>query len=254
MVGILTGLLTAALVWGAPARGPNKVCLCHIPPGNPDNAHTICVGPPAARAHLHHGDTLGECPVACGGAAGDTCDADEFCQREIGACDASAEGVCAPLPPSCPTDVSPVCGCDGVTYDNACLADAAGVAVEHVGACEGGGGACGGEAGGTCEPDQFCKLESGVSAAEATGTGHDLPTACAPTLAPVCGCDGETYSNSCFADAAGVSVLSEGACVEGAACGGESGGTCGEGEFCQLPIGSCEEGGAGHCASQTRIC
>ncbi|NIS29712.1 MAG: hypothetical protein GWN79_28765, partial [Actinobacteria bacterium] len=36
------------------------VCLCHIPPGNPDAAHTICVGPKAVAAHLAHGDTEGE--------------------------------------------------------------------------------------------------------------------------------------------------------------------------------------------------
>lgn len=38
-----------------------KVTICHVPPGNPDNAKTITVGAPSARAHLSHGDTLGEC-------------------------------------------------------------------------------------------------------------------------------------------------------------------------------------------------
>jgi len=42
--------------------GAAKVTLCHIPPGNPDNAHTITVGAPAVPAHLAHGDTLGPCP------------------------------------------------------------------------------------------------------------------------------------------------------------------------------------------------
>lgn len=36
--------------------------ICHIPPGNPDNAHTIYVGPGAIAAHLAHGDTIGPCP------------------------------------------------------------------------------------------------------------------------------------------------------------------------------------------------
>jgi hypothetical protein len=40
-----------------------KVTICHIPPGNPANAHTITVGAPAVKAHIKHGDTLG----ACGG-------------------------------------------------------------------------------------------------------------------------------------------------------------------------------------------
>ena len=40
-----------------------KVTICHIPPGNPDNAHTITVGAPAVPAHLaEHGDSIGPCP------------------------------------------------------------------------------------------------------------------------------------------------------------------------------------------------
>jgi hypothetical protein len=39
-----------------------KFKICHIPPGNPDNAHTITVGSQSAvQAHLAHGDTLGKC-------------------------------------------------------------------------------------------------------------------------------------------------------------------------------------------------
>lgn len=41
--------------------GKTKVTLCHIPPGNPDNAHTITVGEPALSAHRAHGDTEGAC-------------------------------------------------------------------------------------------------------------------------------------------------------------------------------------------------
>jgi hypothetical protein len=37
------------------------ITLCHIPPGNPSNAHTISVGAPALRAHLRHGDSVGAC-------------------------------------------------------------------------------------------------------------------------------------------------------------------------------------------------
>ena len=39
----------------------DQVTICHIPPGNPDNAHTIVVGAPAVDAHLAHGDFEGEC-------------------------------------------------------------------------------------------------------------------------------------------------------------------------------------------------
>ncbi len=39
----------------------DKVVVCHAPPGNPDNAHTIVVGPSALQAHLNHGDEEGPC-------------------------------------------------------------------------------------------------------------------------------------------------------------------------------------------------
>ena len=42
-----------------------KVTICHIPPGNPGNAHTITVGAPAVRAHAAHGDFVeGSCDEA----------------------------------------------------------------------------------------------------------------------------------------------------------------------------------------------
>jgi hypothetical protein len=40
----------------------DKVKICHIPPGNPDAAHTIWISKPAVDAHLAHGDTLDACP------------------------------------------------------------------------------------------------------------------------------------------------------------------------------------------------
>jgi hypothetical protein len=38
-----------------------KTTVCHIPPGNPSNEHTICVGNASVPAHLAHGDLLGSC-------------------------------------------------------------------------------------------------------------------------------------------------------------------------------------------------
>ncbi len=40
-----------------------RVELCHIPPGNPENAHVITVGHPAYAAHMAHGDAAAPCPV-----------------------------------------------------------------------------------------------------------------------------------------------------------------------------------------------
>ncbi len=41
----------------------NKVLLCHVPPGNPENAQTLCISPKAVDAHLenHEGDHCGPC-------------------------------------------------------------------------------------------------------------------------------------------------------------------------------------------------
>lgn len=58
---VVLALMVPAL---AAAAGPkDKTELCHVPPGNPANAHTITVGGNAAQAHLGHGDTLGPCKV-----------------------------------------------------------------------------------------------------------------------------------------------------------------------------------------------
>lgn len=39
----------------------DKVAVCHVPPGNPANAHTICISANAVPAHLAHGCHLGAC-------------------------------------------------------------------------------------------------------------------------------------------------------------------------------------------------
>ncbi len=41
--------------------GNNKVKVCHIPPGNPQNANTICINCNALTTHIAHGDYLGPC-------------------------------------------------------------------------------------------------------------------------------------------------------------------------------------------------
>ena len=39
-----------------------KVTICHIPPGNPANAHSITISVSALQTHLdQHGDSIGEC-------------------------------------------------------------------------------------------------------------------------------------------------------------------------------------------------
>jgi hypothetical protein len=49
---------------GHPTSGDGQYgfTICHIPPGNPSNRHTITVGSMAAvNEHLRHGDHLGPC-------------------------------------------------------------------------------------------------------------------------------------------------------------------------------------------------
>lgn len=39
----------------------HKISICHIPPGNPSNVHTIIVDSSSLGAHLEHGDVIGAC-------------------------------------------------------------------------------------------------------------------------------------------------------------------------------------------------
>lgn len=63
------------------------------------------------------------------------CSGQEFCQHQTGECNGS--GVCAPRPEVCTAVDEPVCGCNGRTYANACLAAQAGVSVAAKGICSG---------------------------------------------------------------------------------------------------------------------
>lgn len=51
-----------ALIRACDPLDVKKTTICHIPPGNPANAHTLCVGDPAVKHHIaNHGDYLGPC-------------------------------------------------------------------------------------------------------------------------------------------------------------------------------------------------
>ena len=87
-----------------------KVSICHVPPGNPGNAHTIDVAQSAVPAHIAHGDTLGACECQVDGDCTDSnlCDADRCdrgkCQHTQLSCPAQAcveDLVCVPETGEC---------------------------------------------------------------------------------------------------------------------------------------------------------
>lgn len=106
--------------------------------------HCACAGADCDSLYATSGDceaAYAHCSgssTSCGGFVGASCARGEFCDYApdalCGATDAS--GTCMPSPTDCAGMPSaPVCGCDGVTYDNACEAHRAGVDDASAGAC-----------------------------------------------------------------------------------------------------------------------
>jgi hypothetical protein len=56
-----------------------------------------------------------------------------YCSKPVGDC--VAQGTCSERPSACALIFNSVCGCDGITYGNACLAAQAGVNVAGTGPC-----------------------------------------------------------------------------------------------------------------------
>lgn len=87
----------------------------------------------SARVEKPNAATLSE--GAC--STSEQCAQGEFCAKLFGSCGES--GRCEPQPKDCVEHGhvidKPVCGCDGKTYGNYCLAAVAGVNVKSEGAC-----------------------------------------------------------------------------------------------------------------------
>ncbi|MBT9559683.1 MAG: hypothetical protein IV100_26875 [Myxococcales bacterium] len=145
-----------------------------------------------------------------------------------------SSGTCEPRPGSCDdAPASPVCGCDGRTWDSDCERRRAGVGAATPDAC-----ACNGAL--DCAVDQFCDQPS----CDAPGSCAPRPTTC-PTgeASPVCGCDGQTWTSACAARAAGTAV---GTCDV----------TCTPGTPDCGPLAYCDgcEGELGICRPRTSAC
>ena len=96
-----------------------------------------------------------------------------------------------------------VTGCGGGTSGTGIETSDTGISV---------GIGCGAEG---CDEGLYCSFAEG-SCGEDGARGECLlpPEVCVEIFAPVCGCDGKGYGNSCEAAAAGVSVFAVGECIK----------------------------------------
>jgi len=162
----------------------------------------------------------------CGGIAGLPCGDGQFCDLGAQCHMPDAMGTCRTQPTACTREFRPVCGCNGRTYPNGCTARSDGTSVLHEGPCEavapttGGadraeGETCGTRGTGPCAEGLSCihPVTAACGETDAPGTCERRPQACTMDYNPVCGCNGQTYSNACAAASAGVSVRARGECA-----------------------------------------
>lgn len=92
------------------SAGSAKVNVCHLPPGNLDNYHTIRISENAMSKHLAHGDLAEDCDANCATLCddGDACTIDDDGQCETAGCP-------APTPTDCDDELfCTVDSCDSI--------------------------------------------------------------------------------------------------------------------------------------------
>lgn len=144
---------------------------------------------------------------------------------------------------------APVCGEDGITYNQICEAQNAGVGVAYEGECEDILIECFQQS--DCPVGYGCILpaiacEEGSDCTDELFSGscvREGNPGCTEQFDPVCGVDGQTYGNDCEANVAGIDILHWGECQTENPCHLID---CPEGTVCEefagLPIDGSPEG------------
>jgi hypothetical protein len=110
----------------------------------------------------------------------DDCPNGSFCEKPD--CNAAA-GTCEPFPAVCSDDLSPVCGCDGITYFNDCFRRGGGAASARNDECGHDAISCDDQRG--CPEGAYCARLLGFDhgpgcGPDSHGTCWVLPTTCPP--------------------------------------------------------------------------
>jgi hypothetical protein len=165
-------------------------------------------------------------PQTCGPWPNGQCPTGQVC--DVQSCGIGGGGVCITKPAESECvelmyqPAQPVCGCDGKTYGSDCLRQAAGVALDHEGACNSTPPPpptptqCGPWPGGQCPTGQVCDIQSCAIGGGGVCITKPDASECVELMylpaQPVCGCDGKTYGSDCLRQAAGVALDHKGNC------------------------------------------
>eukprot|EP01126_Amoeba_proteus_P026517 TRINITY_DN2626_c0_g2_i10.p1 TRINITY_DN2626_c0_g2~~TRINITY_DN2626_c0_g2_i10.p1 ORF type:complete len:318 (-),score=41.02 TRINITY_DN2626_c0_g2_i10:254-1207(-) len=166
------------------------------------------------------------------------CSSTSYCRFSVGTCSGVGECIVIPNSASCDSSISsPLCGCDGKTYQNLCISDQNSMSSSSSGSCPAPliHGDCTSNA--DCTGSSFCQFAPGTCSG--VGNCTAIPSYCPDATVPVCGCDGFAYQTSCNAFLRSVSVASINSCFIPAPCNQTTNYSCPANFFCQKAFGKC---------------